>query len=65
VHVAKGRPAPDVTKIWLTRNGGCILASNGSKLNRRGPTNVMDFVMLNHEEICEWWREYFHGDVTF
>lgn len=65
VHVAKGRPAPDATRIWLTRNGGCILASNGSKLNRRELANVMDFVMLNHEEICARWREYFHGDVTF
>jgi len=25
----------------------------------------MDFVMLNHAEICDRWREYFHGDITF
>lgn len=65
VRVAKGRPTPGATKIWLTRNGGCILANNGSRLSRRELTNVMDFVMLNHAEICERWREYFHGDITF
>ena len=26
VHVAKGRPSPSATKIWLTCNGGCLLA---------------------------------------
>lgn len=65
VHVAKGRPTPDATKIWLTRNGGCLLASNGSGLNQRDLANVMDFVMLNHAEICSRWREYFHGEISF
>ena len=32
VHVSKGRPAPNATKIWLTRTGGCIVANNGSKI---------------------------------
>ena len=33
VHVAKGKPTPNGTKIWLTRTGGCILASNGSHIH--------------------------------
>ena len=32
VHVSKGRPTPNATKIWLTRTGGCIVASNGSQI---------------------------------
>ncbi|WP_333651561.1 DUF4160 domain-containing protein, partial [Lacrimispora sp.] len=32
VHVAKGKPSPNATKIWLTRAGGCIVANNGSKI---------------------------------
>lgn len=65
VHVAKGRPSPDATKIWLTRNGGCMLAGNGSRLNKKELADVMDFVMLNHEEICDRWKRYFHGDISF
>lgn len=65
VHVAKGKPSPNATKIWLTRNGGCLLASNRSKLNKRELANVMDFVMLNHRQICMRWRDYFHGDISF
>ena len=26
VHVAKGAPRPNATKIWLTKSGGCVLA---------------------------------------
>ena len=65
VHVAKGRPAAGTTKIWLTRNGGCMLASNGSKLNKKDLANVMDFILANYDEICERWKAYFHGDISF
>lgn len=65
VHVSKGRPTPSATKIWLTRNGGCILANNGSGLNKKELANVMDFVMVNYETICSRWRDYFHGEISF
>lgn len=65
VHVSKGCPSPSATKIWLTKNGGCILAGNGSGLNRKELANVLDFVMLNHVEICRRWKEYFHDDISF
>lgn len=32
VHIAKGRPIPNGTKMWITKNGGCILAGNGSRI---------------------------------
>ena len=28
VHVSKGRPVKNSTKIWLTKAGGAIIASN-------------------------------------
>lgn len=65
VHVAKGRPTRNATKIWLTKSGGCLLAHNGSQLSKRDLSNVMDFITLNHKEICKKWREYFHGDLSF
>ncbi len=65
VHVAKGKPTPNATKIWLTRNGGVLLASNGSKLNKKELANVLDFVMLNHAEICHAWKETFDGSISF
>ena len=32
VHISKGKPSPNATKIWITRTGGCIVANNGSKI---------------------------------
>lgn len=43
VHVAKGKPTPNATKIWLTRSGGCILAGNGSKISDKELNELMDF----------------------
>lgn len=65
VHVARGKPQKDSTKIWLTRSGGCLLASNRSRLTKRELSYVMSFVALNHKTICEYWSEYFDGDLTF
>ena len=64
-HVAKRHPSAHATKIWFTRNGGCLLASNGSKLTKRELADVMDFVMTNHADICRRWCDYFHGDISF
>lgn len=65
VRVAKGRPTPHATKIWLTRKGGCVLASNGSMPTKRELADVMDVVVINHVEIYRRWRDYFHGDILF
>lgn len=35
VHVSKGKPTPNGIKIWLTRTGGCILASNGNHIPKK------------------------------
>lgn len=47
VHVSKGKPVPNATKIWLTRSGGCILASNGSKISSKELNELMEFIVEN------------------
>ncbi len=44
VHVSKGKPTPNATKIWLTKSGGCILASNGSKISDKELNELMEFI---------------------
>lgn len=65
VHVAKGRPTADATKFWVTRSGGCVLASNGSRLTKRELSIVRDYITLNHEDICTLWQDTFHGEISF
>jgi hypothetical protein len=42
-----------------------ILQRMPQKYGSRETAVVMDFVMLNHDEICKRWGEYFHGDLSF
>ena len=62
VPVAVKRPVKGATKIWLTSKGGCMVASNGSKIPAKDLDDIQDFIVANHEEICERWTEIF-GDT--
>ena len=59
VHVSKGKPVPNATKIWLTRKGGCILASNGSNIPTQELSELMDFISAQFFLICESWKTFF------
>lgn len=62
VHVAKGKPTPNVTKIWLTRSGGGILAGNGSKISDKELNELMDFISAQFFLICSKWKQAFVTD---
>ena len=62
VHVAKGKPTPNATKIWLTRSGGGILAGNGSKISDKELNELMDFISAQFFLICSKWKQAFVTD---
>ena len=59
VHVSKGQPSPNSTKIWLTRSGGCILASNGSRIPQSELNKLMEFISAQFFIICAEWKRFF------
>lgn len=59
VHIAKGKPSPNATKIWLTRSGGCILANNGSKIPSKELNELMEFISAQFFLICSEWKKFF------
>ena len=64
VHVSKGRPTPNATKIWLTRTGGCIVASNGSQIaSIEGLNELMEFISAQFFLICARWKQFFVTDT--
>ncbi len=66
VHVCKGAPSPNATKLWLTSEGGCILASNGSKISQPALNEMMDIISAQFFLICAKWKEFFLVDtITF
>lgn len=44
IHISKGKPNENSTKIWLTKNGGCILANNLSKIPEKDLNKLMEII---------------------
>lgn len=66
VHVCKGVPSASSTKVWLTRQGGCIVASNPNKIPASTLKDLLDIISAQHEFICNRWKEFFVTDqITF
>lgn len=63
VHVCKGKPSANSTKIWLTRSGGCILAGNASQIPQRELNELMEFISAQFFLICLEWRKFFVTDT--
>lgn len=59
VHIAKGDPVRNATKVWLTKSGGCVLAHNGGRIPTNDLRELMDIVAANHARICEAWCRFF------
>lgn len=59
VHIAKGKPTPNATKVWLTKSGGCILANNGSNIPRKELNDLLEFISAQFFLICLEWKKFF------
>lgn len=59
VHVSKGNPTPNSTKIWLTRKGGCLVANNKSQIPENELNELMDIISAQYFMICVKWKEFF------
>ncbi|MFI3237377.1 MAG: DUF4160 domain-containing protein [Lachnospiraceae bacterium] len=62
VHVCKGVPTANSTKIWLTKSGGCIVASNGSHISKKELTELTEFISAQFFMICSEWKRFFLVD---
>ena len=64
VHVAKGHPTGNATKIWLTSDGKCKVANNKSKIPQYLLNDIMDLIESQWNDIIKMWEETF-GEVKF
>lgn len=62
VNIAKGRPSPNGTKLWLTKSGGCIVANNGSHIPQKELNELMEFISAQFFLICVEWKKFFVVD---
>lgn len=59
VHVSKGKPVANSTKIWLTKSGGCILSNNKSKIPSKDLTELLTTISGNYFFIIAEWKKHF------
>lgn len=59
VHVSKGNPTLNSTKIWLTKAGSCILANNKSKIPQNDLNKLLDIIAKHYFLIISKWKEYY------
>ena len=59
VHIAKGKPSPSATKIWLSSTGGCIVANNNSRIPQQDPNELLEIISAQFFLICRRWKEHF------
>lgn len=62
VHISKGKPSPNSTKIWLTQKGGCIVADNGSQIPKQELNQLTVFISAQFFLICSAWKQFFVTD---
>ena len=64
VHVCEGVQSPTATKIWITRNGGCLLCHNKSKIPSRQLRTIMQTIEARKKDILDLWYETF-GQISY
>lgn len=59
VHVCKGAPTSEATKIWLPPDSNPVLAHNNSHIPQKDLNRILKYVAANRENIIAGWYDYF------
>ena len=59
VHIGIGKPNSNSTKIWITSNGGCVVANNSSRIPQGDLTELLSIISAQFFFICSKWKEHF------
>lgn len=66
MHISKGKPSINSTKVWITKTGGCILANNNSKIPEKELNRLLEIIPLYYFKIVSKWKEtYGQGELRF
>jgi hypothetical protein len=66
VHISKGVPTSNATKIWLTKSGGCLVANNNSRIPTKDLNDLLDTITTNYFFIIDQWKKFnVNNEVKF
>ena len=58
VHVCKGSPQKDATRVWITEDGP-VLEHNKSKITKKDLKRILAWIAMNDELIIKKWQFHF------
>ena len=58
VHVCKGSPQKDATKVWIPEDGP-VLEHNKSKIPKKDLKRILAWIAMNDELIIKKWQFHF------
>lgn len=61
VHISKGSPSGNSTKVWLTKSGGAIIANNNSNIPIGELKKILKVINDNYFLIIAKWKRFFEG----
>ncbi|MDC7290374.1 DUF4160 domain-containing protein [Blautia schinkii] len=64
VHVAEGVPSVNATKIWITKNGKCLLCNNNSRIPGKMLRDIMDVIEARYMDVFNKWHS-FYGEIKY
>ena len=59
VHICKGVPVQNATKVWLTYSGGALVCHNKSRIPKKDLNKLLLFIERNKVTIESLWLSYF------
>ena len=62
VHVCKGDPTPNATKIWIQEDGPHI-AHNRSRIPTKDMKLILSWLSVNKELVIEKWHVFFEDEM--
>ena len=62
IHISKGDPQTNATKIWLTKSGKCIVANNNSNIPEKDLRKLLKSIETNFFYIISEWKKFYGTD---
>lgn len=59
VHISKGKPIPNATKIWVTKRGGCLIANNNCNIPTKELNYLLEIIAAQYFFVIAKWKEHF------
>lgn len=59
IHVAKGIPSKNATKLWITKECGVVICHNDSRIPKNDLNKIISYVRTNASDYIEMWYNYF------